>query len=69
MTPQVTIVVSEESDWEGIYVNGTLKHEGHSLCARDVLDALEIRSERVQVVLDPYGAGLPQNLNDLVRNP
>lgn len=30
----------DSGDWEALYANGRLIAEGHSLCARDVLDAI-----------------------------
>lgn len=27
------------SDWEGLYINGTLRIERHNLCAQDVIEA------------------------------
>lgn len=33
-------IVGNDDDWEGLYVNGRLIVEGHSLDARDILDAL-----------------------------
>lgn len=33
----------QSDDWEGLYYQGNLIAEGHSLNARDVLDALDFR--------------------------
>lgn len=38
----VFLVQSEEGDWQGLYVDGKLAIEDHSLAPRDVLDALSV---------------------------
>lgn len=42
---QIVIVGNDDDDWEGLYVDGTLLREGHSLSVRDVLDALGVTHE------------------------
>ena len=34
-------IVSNDDDWEGIYINGKLAAEGHRISLHDVLDALK----------------------------
>lgn len=43
--PKVTIVGHAGGDWEGLFVDGKLKEEGHSLHWSHVLDALGIEYE------------------------
>jgi hypothetical protein len=43
--PRVTLVSSENGDWEGIYVDGRLRHEEHLCSAACVLEALGIKYE------------------------
>ncbi len=35
------LIVSNEDDWEGIYINGRLASEGHRMSAHDILDTLK----------------------------
>ena len=41
------VIVYGESDWEGLYVDGHLKWEDHTITARDILEVLEIDHEYV----------------------
>jgi len=62
---RVTLVLG--GDWTGLYVNGWLAAENHSLSASDVLDALSIRYDVVPVDerwLEDNGS-LPQRLDDV----
>ncbi len=40
---EVMLVECESGDWIGMYVDGKLKEEGHSLRPTDVLDALGVK--------------------------
>lgn len=54
-------------DWEGLYIDGKLYAEGHSLRASDVLDALDIPTETVTVDeewMEDEGQ-LPDSLKDV----
>lgn len=66
--PDVTTVVSEEGDWEAIYINGEMIAEGHSLSTRQVLDAVGIENKRIQVYINPYAGSLPKKLSELRQN-
>lgn len=69
VTPSVLIAVSEEGDWEGIYVNGELKAEGHSLDARQIIEALGLNLDRRSVSTEWFektgSSSLPQSAADL----
>lgn len=39
---KITVVGSPDGDWEGVYVDGRLKFEGHSITWWQMLDALGI---------------------------
>lgn len=61
----VTIVIS--NDWEGLYINGELIQESHQIRARDVLDALKIKHDRIicdEQWLEDRGC-LPAQLNEV----
>lgn len=62
----VTIIQSTDGDWVGIYVNGELKAEGHSLAEVTLLKAVGIDAKWREV--DFEGANLdrcPANLSRL----
>lgn len=52
-------------EWEGIYVDGTLVDEGHSLDPRQVLEALGIEFEHRETDMTEI-SHLPENLEELV---
>lgn len=61
------ILVSNGDDWEGLYVNGKLVQQDHSLSARDVLSLIGIDIEQRWVSYD-YTAergNLPDKLADI----
>ena len=63
---KVTFVSGD--DWQGLYIDGELKREGHSLAARDVLELLGVRCDYVtadQQWLEESG-DLPRRLSDVV---
>jgi len=43
-----TLVSSDQGDWIGLYRDGVLLNEGHSLSPREVLDALGLENESVE---------------------
>lgn len=51
---KVTLISSDDGDWEGIYVDGVLKHEGHNLEPSDILQALGVEFKREIVRMDAY---------------
>jgi hypothetical protein len=40
---QISIVSSEDGDWQGIYIDGKLEYEGHSIRYWDVFEVLGIK--------------------------
>ncbi len=67
----VDFVIVGDDDWEGLYINGKLHTEGHSLSSHDILVAAKgklLRSyeHRVcnRVWLSDHG-NLPDNLGDV----
>ena len=59
---KIVLVGGEDGDWEGLYVNGKLKAENHSLSAYDVLKAIEADFESIAVEIE---CKLPYNLGEL----
>jgi hypothetical protein len=39
--PKITYVQNDEGDWCGLYVDGSLEYEGHSMPASFLMDILE----------------------------
>lgn len=60
----IHLVGTAEGDWVGLYVNGELKVEDHSLSPHDVLKALGLRFTEKEVEELPTGS-LPQHYKDL----
>jgi hypothetical protein len=60
--PKIVIANGDEGDWTGLYVDGVLKYEDHSLEASYVLKILGIKFKEVEVTVDGY---LPKYLEDL----
>jgi hypothetical protein len=62
-----TIVSSSSGDWDGLYHDGKLVTEGHSLSVREVLTLLGFRVEEKEASegwLEDHGS-LPKNLKDV----
>lgn len=61
------IVMSESGDWEGLYIDGFLVLEGHSLSARQVLEAMKIPTTWRSAPSDYFdnNSRLPERLKDL----
>lgn len=69
----MTIINCESGDWEGLYVNGILQYEGHSINARDFINLIrkykvfkdvqcfEISDEH----MEKLGSSFPHNLRDV----
>lgn len=47
MDKKITIVGSE-AYWEGLYINGELKYQGHEVTPYAILDSLGIETERLK---------------------
>jgi hypothetical protein len=64
-----TFVTAECGDWQALYINDKLAVEGHSVRARDVLDAivdiLPNKVERYEIANEVAEMGMPTNLNDI----
>lgn len=67
-----TFVTAECGDWQALYINDKLAVEGHSVRARDVLDAIaEIlpnKVERYEIRNEVAEIGMPIDLNDLAND-
>lgn len=65
---EVTLVSALSGDWVGLYVDGELRAQNHSLRARDVLRALGIEFQDFiaeERWMDREGS-LPTNISDVV---
>lgn len=62
--PRVQIVCSDEGDWEGLYIDGELKDQDHTLSVGDVLAALGVTYETYSVEMG-NGSHLPAKAADL----
>jgi hypothetical protein len=62
----IHLVNSEAGDWQGLYINGKLWREGHSLSVRDIVEAImtEGMTYRVSEVVMEDG-NLPQTIEEL----
>jgi hypothetical protein len=64
---KLVMVSSSSGDWEGLYVDGVLFSEGHSLSSREVLSAAGIKLEEKNAAegwLEEQGC-LPTKLKDV----
>ena len=69
MINSVTIVNSEDGDWQGIYVNGILKAQSHSLSTRDILNALDVDHTIAffnESSMEKMGNSFPQKESDII---
>lgn len=66
-----TFVTAESGDWQALYINDNLAAEGHSVSARDVIDAIAYilpnKIERFTVSDEIAEMGMPTNLNSLLE--
>jgi len=69
MSADVVFISTDEGDWEGMYLNGELKYEGHSLSVDQVLEVLGISSIGYEVdeeFMSRHGYSCPKILpNDM----
>lgn len=67
-----TFVIAECGDWQALYINDKLAVEGHSVSARDVLDAiadiLPNKVERYEISDVIAEIGMPTDLSVLSNN-
>ncbi len=62
------VVVSNHDDWEGIYVDGVLRAENHSLTVREILQILGVKTDFREVSPEWLGGevgSLPEKLGDI----
>jgi hypothetical protein len=60
------VIIANFDDWQGIYVDGELKSEGHSLYYRDVLDAIKLEYKLIEVDMLELDLGrYPETLEEL----
>lgn len=62
--------VSNDDDWEGVYINGELAAEGHSISAQDLADVLSLEFQSIYVSNEWLGdevGNLPENINDIPK--
>lgn len=63
---KINLVQSTDGDWEGIYVDGILKEEGHSLSPWHILKALGLDFSHHDVDFESCGiSSLPMNLEQI----
>lgn len=60
---KAVLVRMDEGTWEGLYIDGEMKMQGHSLDALDILEALGIDCESRRV--ERYMSHFPSDLEDL----
>lgn len=61
-------ITTEDGDWEGIYVNGVLKEENHSLATFQVLESLGLPFNKRELTgneMDALGNSLPKLIEEL----
>lgn len=59
-------IVSNQDDWEALYLNGKLVIEGHRLSAEDILNTLDVQKYYYNVSSEwTYDNSLPDNLSDI----
>lgn len=65
MKRKITFVQAD--DWEGLYINGVLVCEEHSICVEHLLSALKIPATTIQADYDWLVARgrLPEKLSDV----
>lgn len=65
---KITLVSGDDGDWIGMYVDGELKAEGHSLSERRVLEVLKSVYEfEVEGITTKIDDRLPQRLSRVPR--
>jgi hypothetical protein len=63
---EIVFVHGDSGDWEGIYVDGKLLREDHSLDPDDVLSVLGIAYETHWIDMED-GSRLPKDLSELAE--
>jgi hypothetical protein len=62
---EIVIVSGDEGDWAGLYINGVLVYEDHSLDASYTLKKLKIKFKEREATIDPMVGYLPKKLEDV----
>ena len=64
----MNIVITVFDDWQGIYVDGKLKFENHSLHYKDIFDVLDIKYEAMEIDMMELDLGrLPKTIKELQK--
>ena len=64
----MNVIIASFDDWNGIYIDGKLMYENHSLHHRDVLEALNIKYETIEVDMMELDIGhLPNTVEELKK--
>lgn len=62
----ITLISSDDGDWEGIYVDGVLQAEGHSLSPSQVFEALGLGLDKQEINFEELGiTSCPYKLEEL----
>ena len=61
------IVIVNGDDWAGIYIDGKLQYEGHSISPNDILTVLGIEHKEIECDYDWLAerGSLPENLKQV----
>lgn len=65
LPPAYALVSSKDGDWQGLYVNGLLKCEGHSFPLSDVFEALGLELVEREIDMEEMGS-LPELYKELI---
>lgn len=60
--PPVLVVNSDDGDWVGIYLNGRLAYEGHTISPERLLELLSVQHESHEILVEDR---LPEKFEDL----
>lgn len=63
---KATIVYDEYGDWEGLYIDGKLVDEGHTLSTNRVLRALKIEFSSLEIDMEKLDNDLPEDLEKVL---
>ena len=62
---KVVHTYDEDGDWEGLYVNGVLISQGHSIQLRDLCKALGVDYQSKEVFLDSIDrTDMPKDISE-----
>jgi hypothetical protein len=69
--PEVRYVTCESGDWCGLYINGKLVTQGHSIGTREILELLldnVYLTEYTDADMEEMGNSFPSDESDLIIN-